>query len=166
MLYMWPTEEKGWTITKVSCQNTKIATVKKFNDKEYGDAIMIKSKKAGSTTVKFTLKKGSKSYNYTWNLKVRKYSNPFKKLKIGSKSYVSKFNNTFAPRLQKKISGKFTYTLKSGWKIESIKKFTGPGKGKTVKKNQKITLNKGDGLLMWIKNTKTGVTTIFEMGIF
>ncbi len=160
------TMESGWKITKVSCKNKKIATATKLNDEEHGPAIFLKIKKAGSTTVKFTLKKGSRSYSYTWSLKVSKYTNPFKTFKIGSKSYVSKFNNTCTSILQTKVSGKFTYTLKSGWKVQKIRKYTEPDKNVAVKKNQKITLNKGEGLILWMKNTKTGTVSIFELGVY
>ena len=50
-------------------------------------------RKLGKTTVSFKYKYNGKTRTYKFNIKVVKYTKPFRKLMVGSKNYANHFKN-------------------------------------------------------------------------
>lgn len=110
--------------------------------------IAVEYKKPGKTTISCTAKGKKLKTTFT----VKKYSNPVKTLKIGSKSYTSKFNKVRIASSAKKIS-KQTLNIKAkkGWTIDWVSVYNGSSKYYTVNKksfSKKVTLNKKGGYVM------------------
>lgn len=155
-------------ISNVKSSNKKVATVSvtKVKPSKAGGYSMpgyymlnVKLKKAGTTKISFTY--NGKKYSST--LKVSKYSNPIKSIKIGSKEYKSAF---VAKKLvrgmeeydvtlnTKKLSGKLAVKAASGWKIHKIYKYFG---SKKLKNGSKVE----DSVYVEMKNKKTGLIERF-----
>ena len=161
---MTPEEQKwaasGTTLTGVISitGTTKASQIKKLkssnkNMKVSAQAaasgyIRVEYKKPGKTTITCTVKGKKLKTTFT----VKKYSNPVKTLKIGSKSYTSKFNKVRIASSAKKISKKtLNIKAKKGWKIAWVSVYNGSSKFYTVNKtsfSKKITLNKKGGYVM------------------
>ena len=135
---------KTSAITKLKSSKKSVATVSKF---VYGDTayVAINMKKPGKTTVTFNVKYKGKTVKAKTKVEIRKYVNPFKSLKIGSKNYASKFKENPYCTLTKTAKGKMTIKLKSGYKIKGISTYNGnDGSGYKILKNKKnITIKKG-----------------------
>ena len=111
-------------ISNAKSSNEAVATVEVNSFKNSGKnyySLAINLKAAGSTNISF--KWGSKSYKIKYT--VKKYANPLKKFKIGSKNYAS----GFAPAKQqyqtgvviaktKSLTGKLQVKLAKGWKLK------------------------------------------------
>lgn len=114
---------------------------------------------SGKLTVK-VWKNGTKK-TYKINVKVVKYKNPVKSLKIGSKEYAKKFKNNDIlgnvkfPVSKKKISIKPA----SGWKVKSIVAYAGPEQNAVkAKNNSTFNFKKWEpvrNILVTLENKKT-----------
>jgi len=149
-------------ITSVKNSNTKITEVKK-----YPYSITIHLKKAGTTTIKYKYK--GKTYTHTFIAK--KYVNPAKTLKIGSKNYAGKFKAMNYYDLKKAQPGKkVVLKAKSGWKLKEVIINTYKNK-QYIEKHKKasgFTLTKYDESMavLW-QHKKTGMVscTYIALGI-
>ena len=130
-------------VTKLKSSKKSVATVTKF---EYmGTAyVSIHPKKAGTTIVTFNVKYKNKTIKAKTTVVIKKYVNPLKTLKIGSKNYASKFKKTRFVSLKKALKGKLSIILKSGYQISSISTYNSKnGSGyKTLKNNKTIKIPK------------------------
>lgn len=119
--------------------------------------IDFKIKKAGSSVLTFKVKIGNKTFSYKTKVNVRKYTNPLKTCKIGSRNFIPTFNMYNSCEVGKKMSGKFKLALKSGWKLVSIQTYnseTGGNFKSYIKVPSKITLKKNELLKITVRNTK------------
>ena len=140
--------KKTSAITKLKSSNPKVATVSKF---EYeGTAyVAVEPKSPGNTTVTFRVKYNGKTVKGKVAVTVLKYVNPFKALKIGTRSCASLFNKTDRVYTAKTLKGKITYKLKKGWELHSIHRYNAtngsnfkslnPKKSNTVKKGYRLS---------------------------
>ena len=147
-------EDNSWKITKLKSSNTKVLTVKKIDNYS---GIMITPKKAGKSTITFKATKGSKTYSYKCVVKVMKYENPVKTLKIGSKNYASKFSKMDYIDLdgKKNYEGKLSIKTNKNWKVTYILIYDAKtDKVKEYKNNKKIKLKKNQSLYIYFTNTK------------
>ena len=101
-----------------------------YDGRKWPGTYNIFAKKPGTTTVSITGTKKGKKITYKGKITVEKYSNPFSKLKIDGKSYLSKTTkikvskdnelyNSFNIR-SSKATMKIDWKLKPGWKMESV----------------------------------------------
>ena len=118
--------------------------------------------KEGTAKVNVTVKVNGKTYKKTCTYTFVKYTNPFKTLKIGKKNLTSYYAKKPEPNLYgvvSRLSGKLTYSLKAGYKVEKIEysRFVNANNGSikmySIKKGQKLPK---DFLALFIKlkNTK------------
>ena len=118
--------------------------------------------KEGTAKVNVTVKVNGKTYKKTCTYTFVKYANPFKTLKIGKKNLTSYYAKKPEPSLYgvvRRLSGKLTYSLKAGYKVEKIEysRFVNANNGSikmySIKKGQKLPK---DFLALFIKlkNTK------------
>jgi uncharacterized protein YjdB len=128
--------------------NPKVATVSKF---EYQGTmyVAVAPKSPGKTDVTFRVKHNGKTIKAKVAVTILKYVNPFKALKIGSKSIVSLFKKTNMAHATKALKGKITYKLKKGWKLHTISCYNAkdgsnyknldPKKSNTIKKGYRLS---------------------------
>ncbi len=150
------------TVKNLKSSDTSIATVttKKIDNVTY---IYAKAKRAGTTTVSYKCN-GQK---YKIKVTVRKYVNPVKSIKIGSKTIKSsKFANTANYTLKyskfKNQTSKVTINLKSGWTLDPIYYYfyyqKGWSKSDMIANKGKVTIagGKGAAIFFWAVNDSTG----------
>lgn len=168
-LPVMPGNYSGWLLNSkegyplevkdVKSSNTKVAGVKiDVNGDNYGKVLVIMPKKAGTAKISFKLKINGTWKAYTMKIKTFKYQNPFSSIKIGNSKYTSKFNKTNSVKVSaKQLSGKLSYKLKKGYKINNIM-IVDDNSGQVikngVKNNSKITVKKGDLLVFIVTYTK------------
>ncbi|MDO5118005.1 MAG: hypothetical protein Q4D34_05915 [Eggerthellaceae bacterium] len=144
--------------TKVKVSNKAIVD----NLEWFEGTIDLSFKKPGKATLSYKWK-GKK---HKVNITVKKYHNPLKSLKIGSKQYKQKFDkyatNVFwtyesGGSADSYLKGKIKVTPKKNWKVKSIKylKWNSEGVGK-VKSGEKLP--KSEGVIITCYNKKTKVT--------
>ena len=94
---------------------------------------------------------------------MKKYANPVKTFKVGSKNYASKFNKDYISVLydQEKLSGKLEISPNKNWKLKKIW-LSKARTSKVVKNGDKIS---GYGVRATLKNTKTKVTEDIELDV-
>ena len=146
------------TPAKVKVSNRKIVDTLEW----FEGVIDLSFKKPGKTTLSYKWK-GKK---HKVRITVKKYHNPLKSLKIGSKQYKGKFDkyatNVFwtyesGGSADSYLKGKIKVKPKKNWKVKSIKylKWNSEGLGK-VKSGGKIP--KSEGVIITCYNKKTKVT--------
>lgn len=143
-------------ITKVKIANKSLASVEATEDKR---GIRVYPKKAGTTTLKVTVKNGNKSKTHSLKLKVYDYKNPASSFKIDGKQYKSKFTNgisysTSKPKKSKNI--KLDVKAKKGYQITSMNYTYYKADGSTVSK----ALNNGKNFKLY--NKRGWVTVTFR----
>ena len=117
----------GCTVLQATSSNTKVMTVKV--EKKYGETYIIGcTKKAGNATVNLKLSYNGEYAYYRIPVQVMKYKNPFVSLKVGSKSYASKFKKHARYDAGKDLNGKVKFKLNSRYKLRNIQKLTWDGK--------------------------------------
>ena len=118
--------------------------------------------KEGTAKVNVTVKVNGKTYKKTCTYTFVKYTNPFKTLKIGKKNLASYYAKEPEPSLYgvvKRLNGKLTYSLKTGYKVEKMEysRFTNRENGEmkvySAKKGQTIPKD-FLALFITLKNTK------------
>ena len=122
--------------------------------------------KEGTAKVNVTVKVNGKTYKKTYKKTCTytfvKYANPFKTLKIGKKNLASYYAKEPEPSLYgvvSRLSGKLTYSLKAGYKVEKIEysRFVSANNGSikmySIKKGQKLPKD-FMALVIKLKNTK------------
>lgn len=104
---------------KVSVSNKKIAKAKISSST---GVLTLYPKKTGTVKVTITGRSNGKKFTRKGTIKLVKFENPFKTLKIGGKSYRNKItmrDNQDVFDVSGKTSMKINYKLKSGWKFIS-----------------------------------------------
>lgn len=142
-------------ITKVSSSNKKVAAVSVVDN-----TVRIKPLKAGTSTVKVTVKTGRILTTFTSNLTVYKWSNPVSSYKIGSKQLKSKFKNTnvYNYKLGNKRTLDFNVKAKTGWKITSFTYYDKNGNSKSyLNSTKQIMPEKGGSVQINFTSQKTGL---------
>lgn len=142
-------------ITKVSSSNKKVAAI------SVGDNdVRIKPLKAGTSTVKVTVKTGRTLTTFTSNLTVYKWSNPVSSYKIGSKQFKNKFKNTnvYNYKLGNNRTLDFNVKAKTGWKITSFTYYDKNGNSKSyLNSTKQIMPEKGGSVQINFTSQKTGL---------
>lgn len=143
-------------ITNLKSSNKKVATISKNYRNNY-TYLNVTTKRAGKTTISFSVKIGSKTYKYKSTITVTKYTPPLKSIKIGSTNLSSRFNKNDTHNLggKKTYKGKINIKLNKNWKIVSINFFTANGKLKKLKNKDSVTLKKNCDLFVNCYNKKT-----------
>ncbi len=156
--YSFGEEGDSIKFSNLKSSNSKVVTVSTRKEgKRY--FIIFKIKKVGKATVSFNAKCNGHTYSYMTNVRVWKYKNPVKTLKIGKNSFASRFNNFPSYEYKsKKLSGKIKLTLNKGWKFDSAdiysttssyyKHYSTLPSSVSLKKNQTLAIN--------VKNKKYG----------
>ena len=156
-------EGYGLEVKDLKNSNTKVAEVRTdMIGDNYGKLLSVTPKKAGTAKITFKLKINGKWKAYTMKIKAYNYQNPFSSLKIGGKNYTSKHNNVNFFETTKAISGKLSYKLKKGYKLNNILIYdinNGKVLKQKIKNNTKITLKKGTQISFEIRDTKRKVNT-------
>lgn len=158
----------------VSSSQKSVVTVKKLTDNTgaFGGTagetacwcLQAEPRKAGTSkiTIECTNARGKK-VTYKGTIKVVKFVNPFKTLKIDGKSYLSKIKGDNCDIKVKSKAKKFklNFKLKSGWKLIGTPKFeyfsdSGYKSVGAFKNGKTYKLNKGDTYVaLDLKNSKT-----------
>ena len=131
------------SITKASSSNKKVATVRANH---YGDhyTLGVTIKKTGTTKITYYFGGQKKTVKYT----VKKYTNPVKTFKVGSKNYASlfapkalKWGSEYAMGLStaKSFSGKVNIKAAKGWKINKIWYYKNNKKLTFIKNGKKVS---------------------------
>ncbi len=162
--------EEGDTIkfTNLKSSNRKVVTVStRKAGKQY--FIIFNIKKVGKATVSFNAKCNGHTYSYMTNVRVWKYKNPVKTLKIGKKSFASRFNNF--PNYEykgKKLSGKIKLTLNNGWKLVSVNIYstTSSSSKKYSSLPSSVSIKKNQTLEICVKNMKNGYLQTVTVSVY
>ncbi|MGN1167442.1 MAG: hypothetical protein ACI4S2_13560 [Lachnospiraceae bacterium] len=145
---------------KVSVNNKKLLKAKM----QYG-VLVLYPKKTGTVKVTVTAVSNGKKVKSKGTIKLVKYENPFKTLKIGGKSYRKKITMRCIHdgfNIANKTSMKINYKLKSGWKFVSkdvaIEDEEGNVKSWNIKNGKTYTWPKGNDMQVYmiLKNKKHG----------
>lgn len=147
-------------ITKAVLKDKSLATVSVSSDKKW---ITFDPKKAGSTTVKVTVKNGSKTKTHSIKLTIYKHENPLTTFKIGKTQYKSKFNSKkiyYAKRPKKTSTVKLNVKAKKGYEITSVTYNylkNGQSQSMSLENGQSFKLYKESSMMsISYQNTKTG----------
>lgn len=166
--YFTPEYKSKVKITAKST-NTKVVKVKGYsfeNEGKYFAGYETTAVGPGKAKINITVKVGGKTYKKTLAYTCYAYKNPFKTLKIGSKSYQSKFKKIGSIKLsQKQLAGKLTWKLQSGFSMTEAQAYYQKKKAdgtfdfgsKKLKSGNKLPANTYL-VSMKIKNKKTGVS--------
>ena len=142
-------------ITKVSSSNGKVAKI------AIGDNnVRIKPLKAGTSTIKVTVKTGRLLTTFTSKLTVYKWSNPAASYKIGNKQLKNQFKNTniYDYKSANNKTLKFDVKAKTGWKITSFTYYDKNWKSTSyLNSAKKIKVQKGGSVQINFTNQKTGL---------
>ena len=114
---------------------------------DYPGYYLVKANKPGTAKLSFfAAPPGAAVAGYMEvNVTVYKWLKPCTTFKVGSTSYVKKFNNKYYYGSSKKVSGKLYIKARSGWKITYIGKYiNSKGKLVRIKNKSKVTLKKND----------------------
>ena len=159
------------TIISAKSSNTNIFKIRKETYEMDGKKItnfFLKGKKAGKAklTVTFKTKSGTKK-TISQTVRVKKYPNEIKSLKVDGKTVNTKENKFFySKKISKsKASIKIKMALKDGWKIDSVSaqraKKDGVYKDFTVKKSQ---LKKGTAIKLSTKYKEFSINVQLRKG--
>lgn len=112
-------------LVRKKCKSSDPEVVSIERSEDYGGQVAfnyISIKKPGKAVLTVRAEKNGKYKTYKIKVTVKKYSNPLKKLKIGSKDLTKKFNkkNEYATMNKKPLEGKLRIKVKSGYKIKKI----------------------------------------------
>ena len=150
--------KKKSDVTKVKSTNKSVLKAEVF-DNNGTIYVGLQPKKDGKATVTFNYKLKGKTHSAKIKVKVVKYVNALKSLKIGSKEYASQFNKAEDIFQDKKLSGKLNVKVKSGYSIVGINSYSSNGGVgfKTLKNGKKVTIKKGHVLSIGVRKNSTNV---------
>lgn len=157
--------------------NAKITSIKSSNKKiiaynglssDYiplrGKYIGISPKSTGlkpgaKSTISFKVTQNGKTYSLSCKITVKLRPSVFKTLSINGKNYASKFKGVASTTLSvAQKTGKFSVKMTSGKKLTQIllvqKRANGSPVVKTIKNGSKVSLKKGDYIIVYYKITK------------
>lgn len=142
-------------VKDLKSSNTDVLTVSVRNTSKELDDVMadyskvlisLRFKKAGTAVLSYNYKDADgKTIEVKETFKVKKWVNPVKSLKIGSKEYKTKFKKDSGATIKKKLinNKKIKIKLKKGYKLEQIWTYTNKGATKTHKNGFKMKFKKG-----------------------
>lgn len=115
----------GATSIKVTSSNDAVIEAEYivYDKKNYDNgALFMTANKTGTTEITVKVKTKSKTSTYKTTVKVVKYKNPIKKIKIGKKNLTKKFNKSINYNCFDEIKKNdiISIKLKKGWKIKDI----------------------------------------------
>ena len=159
---------------KVEVSNSAIASASFKNYKipeGYRACISLKFKKAGTVKVTYTYISNSTGKQNVWNqtFKTVPYKSPVKSLKIGKTDLTKKVKNSYN-FTGKSFSGKVSFKLNKGWKLDRMYKFKSSQliktngkniKDITLKKNKAFKLRKGERLVITFKKGNTTQSILY-----
>ncbi len=153
---------------KITSSKKSVAKIKN----EGGGLFVIMPKKAGTTKIKLTAKVNGKKVTRKATIKIVKFKQPFKTLKIGGKNCIKKVNQSYnmANIKTDKSKIKLNYKLKSGWKVLYSSAYKqGSYTGKSIKVKNGAAFPLGDNetyvISMSLRNKKTGeeISVLFNV---
>lgn len=151
-------------IKKVAISNKKIAQV---SAREGG--IVVKAKKAGSATITFSVKYGTKTKKFSTKLRVYKYTNPIKSYVIGDLELKTRYKTaaSYQVKIRKDMNVKLDVKAKSGWKITSFTYYCSGKATRYTTNAPTIHLKKVSGSSIQINftNKKTGLVENIKLWI-
>ena len=153
-------------VTKLKSSNKSVVKLSKFVY-EGTVYVSVKPNKPGKATVTFDYKYKGKTCHAKVKVKVYKYFNAIKSLKIGSKNYASKFKKDNYAYLKKKLTGKLKIKAKAGYKILDIYSYNRKDGSnfKTLKNGKKVTIKKGYALCIDLEKTSNKDVFSFTLAI-
>ena len=170
--YLDESVQSAADVKDLKSSNTKVATVSVRNttkalDEENADyskaVISIRFKKAGTATISYNYKMASGETIYVKDtFKAKKWVNPVKSLKIGSKEYKNKFKKDSGATIKKKSISKkkIKIKLKKGYKLAQIWTYS-KGNPRTRKNGFKQKFYKGDMIEFMVKKGKNIFSVYF-----
>lgn len=151
-----------------TCKNRKaVSSDKKIVTVKYSpvhQCFLLTPKKTGTAKVTFSAVRKGKKVTCQGTVKVVKFQNPVKSLKINGKNYAKEIKTTNAVLhiKTKKPTAAFHYKLQPGWKVESaygeiLGEDNPLGIYREIKNKETYSLQEGNLLIrMTLKNTKRG----------
>lgn len=173
LCYDIQTGKKSDNWTKVSCwsDNSDVVYTDEYIHRKGSRTtvgLRLFTVKPGKATIILNYWKGGKKYTNKYKVIVRRYENPFIKLKIGKKSIKKNFDdNAYAHgispewcySLLKKGTYKFDIKMKKNWKLISI---ADRENGKNMIRSKKVKVpNSMRYLALYAQNTKTKEKIIY-----
>ena len=156
---------KNYKIASIKSSNPKVATLSKtYKDKS--TFLILTTKKAGTTTITFKAKIGSKYQKYKTKVTVTKYTSPLKSFKIGGTNLTSRSNKVDVFNLggKKTVKGKLALKLNKNWEITSVNFVNANNKWKwNMNKKGTVTLKKNCQLFINCRNKKTGARETIDV---
>lgn len=113
---------------------------------------------------------GSKVKSFKTKIRLYKYVNPFKKIKINKKNLVKKYKNTkyVSYPVKKGKKYKFSYKIKKGFKLKEVEFYNGK-KDIKVKNNKKIKVPKKCDypyFYIYIRNKKQKTDEVYYLDLY
>lgn len=160
-----------WTKVTMTSSNYNIVYPEASLYREDGQAyvgLVLQPGKAGKATVTLSYWKGGIKYSNKFYLTVRRYENPFTRLKVGKTSAQKefddyKYHHGVHPEdgyvKVKKGTHKIDIKMKRGWRLVSLRY-----NGKNIMKSKKIKLSKNYGTMtLVVQNKKTKVQSSYTL---
>lgn len=166
-LYMGKKVEGAKMVTLKSSNKKVVKVAEKEN---VGKWINFNARKPGTAKLTITVKKGNKIKKYTTKIKVVKYKNPVKVMKIGRKNVASKFKKQVSNASYRTKATKAKLSIKpvSGWKLKEIRGYSAyPVDYKKLKNNRTFSVKKYGGVLeVDFYHVKTKVKETISLEIY
>lgn len=142
---------------KTSSKNVTLSMEKKEYQGKTNPYLVIRTKRAGNSRIRFTAKLGKKSVRYKATVQARRYRSPIRTLKIGKKNYASLFKDFDRDQnLTGKISGKVNVKTNKGFKLTGMMIVRDDEEcfSIDVENGQKISMGPGESLIIVCFNKK------------
>ena len=144
------------SIKNITVSNKKIVKVDEKNGR-----LQIRPQKAGTATLKFSVKYGQKSKKFSTKISVYKYANPVKAYTIGNLHLEKKYDKaaSYQVKITKDMNVRLDVKAKSGWKINSITYYCNGRMTRYNTTSPVIRMKKtlGSSIQINFKNKKTGL---------
>ena len=127
----------------------------------------IKLKKPGKTTISCDVDYKGETIHLESRVRIKKYTNPFKKLMVGSVNYAPRFAKNTTTGMWGRLQGKLSIQLKSGYKIKKIEKYSyADGSGyKELKRGKNINVRPGYRLQITVMDKKDKDEQVFSFNM-
>lgn len=160
-----------WTKVTMTFSNYSVVYPEAYLYREDGEAyvgLILQPRNAGKATVTLSYWKGGRRYSNKFNIIVRRYENPFTRLKVGKTSAKKGFDDYryrhgVHPEESyvrvKKGTHKIDIKMKNGWKLVSLRY-----NGKNIMRSKKIKPGKNYGTItLVVQNKKTRVQSVYRL---
>lgn len=162
-----------WEKVTLKSSNRSVVKLEPVRSAKYGKVWyytlgFTAGKKPGKATITMTVKSKKKKYTYKFNVVVRKYENPFVKLKLDSKEIQKKFESEEFYTSMKAGKHTLSVKMKKNWKIISILKYRANSdeSPKNIIKSKKFNMpvsSEGEDLEITVQNQKTKEKRIYRI---